>query len=311
MKFHVVDIDAPPVLSAQTCKELGLVKRIHAVQRCRPEDCQTPSPEPHDILEAYPDLFDGLGCLPKEHTIKVDPSVTPVVHPPRRVPLALKERIKEELKRMEVAGVIVKETDPTDWVNSMVTVVKPNKIRICIDPRDLNQAIKREHYPMQTIEEVVAEMPGATVFSVLDATSGYWQVFQQQMSEIFEDIVGVKVIVDDILVWGRDVPELDARMKQVLDRAREANLKLNRKKCQVRKAEVHYVGHLPTKDGLKPDPQKIRAVEAMEQPRNTKELRTFLGFIQYIGKFMPNLSQVTAPLRKLLDTDISWHWDRE
>lgn len=200
-------------------------------------------------------------------------------------------------------------------------------------------------YPMQTIEEVVAEMPGATVFSVLYATSGYWQVkldeassklctfnspfgryrftrlpcgiksapevFQQQMSEIFEDIKGVKVIVDDILVWGRDVPELDARMKQVLDRAREVNLKLNRKKCQVRKAEVHYVGHLPTKDGLKPDPQKIRAVEAMEQPRNTKELRTFLGFIQYIGKFMPNLSQVTAPLRKLLDTDISWHWERE
>ena len=77
VKFHIVDIDAPPVLSAQTCKELGLVKRIHAVQRCRPEDCQTPSPEPHDILEEYPDLFDGLGCLPKEHTIKVDPSVTP------------------------------------------------------------------------------------------------------------------------------------------------------------------------------------------------------------------------------------------
>ena len=227
VKFHIVDIDAPPVLSAQTCKELGLVKRIHAVQHCRPEDCQTSSPEPHDILEEYPDLFDGLGCLPKEHTIKVDPSVTPVVHPPRRVPLALKERITEELKRMEVAGVIVKETDPTDWVNSMVTVVKPNKIRICIDPRDLNQAIKREHYPMQTIEEVVAEMPGATVFSVLYATSGYWQVkldeassklctvnspfgryrftrllfgiksapevFQQQMSEIFEDIEGVKV----------------------------------------------------------------------------------------------------------------------
>jgi hypothetical protein len=77
---------------------------------------------------------------------------------------------------MEDVGVIVKQTEPTDWVNSMVTVIKPEKIRVCIDPRDLNRAIKREHYPMKTIEEVVAGMPEAKVFSVLDATSGYWQM---------------------------------------------------------------------------------------------------------------------------------------
>ena len=77
---------------------------------------------------------------------------------------------------MEQTGVIVRQTEPTDWVNSMVAVVKPNKIRICIDPRDLNKAIQRDHLPMMTIEEVVAGMPQAKVFSVLDATSGYWQV---------------------------------------------------------------------------------------------------------------------------------------
>ena len=71
---------------------------------------------------------------------------------------------------MEEAGVVVRLTDPTDWVNSMVTVMKPNKIRICIDPRDLNKAIKREHYPMKTIKEVIAEMPQAQAFSVLNAT---------------------------------------------------------------------------------------------------------------------------------------------
>ena len=77
---------------------------------------------------------------------------------------------------MEQTGVIIRQTEPTDWVNSMVAVVKPNKIRICIDPRDLNRAIQREHFPIMTIEEVVAGMPQAKVFSVLDATSGYWQV---------------------------------------------------------------------------------------------------------------------------------------
>ena len=99
-----------------------------------------------------------------------------MVHPPPKVPVSLKEKIKEQLDRMEKAEVVVKQKEPTDWVNSMVAVVKPSKRRICIDPRDLNEAIRREHFPMTTIEEVVADMPQAKVFSVLDATSGYWQV---------------------------------------------------------------------------------------------------------------------------------------
>ena len=114
--------------------------------------------------------------------LKLIVHIHPDVHPPRRVPLALKEQIKEELQRMEDSGVIVKQTEPTDWVNSMVTVIKPEKIRVCIDPRDLNRAIKREHYPMKTIEEVVSGMPEAKVFSVLDATSGYWQIKSNEES---------------------------------------------------------------------------------------------------------------------------------
>ena len=96
-----------------------------------------------------------------------------MVHSPRKVQVSLKDKIKEELDRMEQTGVIVRQIEPTDWVNSMVAVIKPNKIRICIDPRDLNKAIQRAHFPMMTIEEVVAGMPQAKVFSVLDAASGY------------------------------------------------------------------------------------------------------------------------------------------
>ena len=98
----------------------------------------------------------------------MDPNIPAVVRPPRKVPVSLKDNIKDELDRMEQTGVIIRQTEPTDWVNGKVAVVKPNKIRICIDPRDLNKAIRREHYPMMTIEEVVAE--------VLDATFGYWQL---------------------------------------------------------------------------------------------------------------------------------------
>ena len=87
-----------------------------------------------DILLEYPDLFYGLGCLPGKHTIRIDPTVVPVVHPPRKVPVALKGRIKDELDRMVKAGVVERQIEPTAWVSSMVTVVKPNKIRICLDP---------------------------------------------------------------------------------------------------------------------------------------------------------------------------------
>ncbi|PFX16138.1 Uncharacterized protein K02A2.6 [Stylophora pistillata] len=174
------------------------------------------------------------------------------------------------------------------------------------------------------IEEVVTDMPQEEVFSVLDATSGYWQVkldeassklctfntpfgiyrftrlpfgiksapevFQNHMTELFTDVEGVKVIVDDLLVWGKDDEEHDARPKQKLTRAREVNLKFNAKKCKIKQVEVPNVGHVLSKDGFKPDPEKIRAVKEMKPPENVKELKTFLGFIQCLGKFMPNLA---------------------
>ena len=246
VQFHVVEVEAPAVLSAQTCKEMGLLVRIHQLQDSQPKEqhcipeCLTVTNQ--NILNEYSDLFQGLGCIPGEHTIKVDPSIPAVVYPPRKVPVALKDKIKAEVDRMEQIGVIVRQTEPTDWVNSMVAVVKSNKIRICIDPRDLNKAIQREYFPMMTIEEVVAGMPQAKVFSVLDATSGYWQVkldeassklctfntlygryrftrlpfgiksgpevFQHRMSELFEDVEGVKAIVDDL--WSSFGPKMMA-----------------------------------------------------------------------------------------------------
>ena len=175
-----------------------------------------------------------------------------MVHAPRKVPVALHDRVKEELQRMENDGVIKKQEEPTDWVNSMVIVETPKKLRICIDPRDLNKAIKREHFPMKTIEEVVQNMPGAKVFSKLDATSGYWQlkldeessklcmfntpfgryrflrvpfgivsaseILQRVMSQMVEDIDGSGAIMDDIVVWGKDQAEHDMCLKQVMDK---------------------------------------------------------------------------------------------
>ncbi|CAC5385605.1 unnamed protein product [Mytilus coruscus] len=287
------------------------------------------------LKQQYRDLFKGLGCLPGTHKIRINKTVAPVVHAPRKIPIAIKDKVKAELDRMEDIGVIFKQQEPTQWVNSMVTVIKPNgKIRISIDPRDLNKAILREHYPLKTVEEVISQMPNAKVFSKLDATSGFWhiqvdepssklctfntpfgryrfarlpfginsasEVFQKIVSEMVSDI-GAEAIIDDILIWGSDQKEHDMRLKQVLNRAREYNLKLSAGKCEISKPEVTYVGHRLTSEGVKPDPEKIRAVNKMSKPECVNDLQTFMGFIQYLGKIMPNMSTVSAPLRTLLE----------
>ena len=341
--FYVVDSSVQSVLGGSTCREIGLIQRLYNIHT---NELPKQKDLPQDIDSSYKDLFEGLGCMPDTYSIKVDPSVKPVIHPPRKVPISMKEKVKTELLRMESEGVIKKQTEPTDWVNSMVVVPKPNgKVRICIDPRDLNKAVLREHYPMKTIEDILLEIPEAKVFSKLDAVSGYWQiklcsesqklctfntplgrysftrlpyglksageVYQRSVSNMVQDIEGREAIVDDILIWGKDIEERDKRLKQVLDRTREHNMKLNRDKCEFRKNNISYVGHVLTGQGCKPDPEKVRAVKEMPPPTNVKELQTLLGFVQYLAKFIANMSDITAPLRKLLEKDIQWHWDLE
>ena len=195
---------------------------------------------------------------------------------------------------------------------------------------------------MQTVEDVISRMPSAKVFSVLDANHGFWQVklakdssklatfntpfgrysytrlpfgiasapevFQNVMFHLFQDIEGVEVIVDDLVVWGENVEQHDERLRQVLDRCRKRNLKLYREKCHIRVSEVHYVGHVLSADGVKPDPKKVEAILTMPTPANREGLQRFLGAVTYLSKFIPNMSQKSAPLRQLLQKDVEWSW---
>ena len=234
IEFQVVNRDVPNILGLTTCLELNLVKRVLTIDE---NDCTKSTVLlESDIFEQYNDVFTGLGCVKGVvHQIATDPAVKPVVHPPRRVSAPLRQKVKDELDRMERLGVVERVQEPTEWVNSLVAVLKPNgKIRLCIDPKDLNRAIKREQYPMKTIEEVITKIPNAKLFSKLDATQGYWQVelddesakkvtfdtpfgryrfnrlpfrissapevFQNIMSQIFDGHDGIEVIVDDLLV---------------------------------------------------------------------------------------------------------------
>ena len=323
------------IIGLKTCERLGLIKRIDILEK-------NPNAE---MLRKY-DVFEGLGCLEGEHHPYIKPDAVPVIHAPRKVPVAIRDKVKTELIRMEKLGVIVKEEQPTAWVNSMLVVPKKDDIvRICLDPKGLNDALCREHYPMKTVEEIASKLPHAKVFSTLDANCGYWQIqlddassklctfntphgryrytrlpfgimtapeiFQRTMNQIFEGFEGVEVIMDDILVWGENEKQHDERLERVLQCIQERNIKLNPQKCRFKVDQVKYIGHVLTSEGLKADPQKIEAITSMTKPTSKVELQRFLGMINYLGKFLPNLAQVTAPLRKLLENDIAWHWGKE
>ena len=130
------------------------------------------------------------------------------------------------------------------------------------------------------------------------------------MTEAFEDLSGVKTIADDILVWDRSEAEHNHRLERlrVLERSRKVGLKLNRSKMKIVAAEVPYIGHVLTSNGLKPDPKKMHAVEGMPSPEDKPALLRFLGMVNYMSKFITNLADLTQPLRELLHKDVEWHW---
>ena len=130
------------------------------------------------IVKKFPALFKGLGNLKDPYEIKLCPDAKPfALCVPRRVPISLREQVHKELEQMESGGIISKIDEPTAWCSGIVVIPKANgKIRICVDLTHLNKSVQREIYPLPRIDEILAQLKGAKVFSKLDAMSGFWQI---------------------------------------------------------------------------------------------------------------------------------------
>jgi len=336
--FYIVDAPgSEPLLGLQTSISLGLLNLLLAINTELPLTKDT-------IMHTYADVFEGIGRLPGECEIRIKDNAIPIVHPPRKVPIAIREKLKSELDRMVTLDIISKVSEPTEWVNSLVTVQKPDgSLRICLDPKDLNNAIIRPHYPSKTIDDIIPSLSGATVFSKFDARSGYWSIalteqssflttfntpfgryrflrlpfgtknsndlFQQKMDECLENLPGVQSLVDDIVVYGTDKASHDRNVHMFMTRCREKGIKLNPGKSVISQDQIPFFGHILSADGLKMDPSKVKAINEMPPPSNRSELETVLGMITYLQRFAPNLSDLTKPLRQLLSKDVEFIWD--
>ena len=178
LKFQVVDSPNKPLLSAESCEMLGLQQfnlnipqDVHVVE-------STPKPllSKDAILNTFKDDFEGLTRHIGNSTFVTDDTVKPVQHTLRHVPVALRDEVKEKLLDLEKRGIIKKVSAPTKWISSMVLVAKPGKKRICLEPRDLNKALKRPRYQMPILEEILPRLAKAKVFSTLDAKDRFYQI---------------------------------------------------------------------------------------------------------------------------------------
>ena len=162
VEFVVIKEDYTPLLGSVSAKKMGritvrqenILNVTGAVDKPYFEGLSTKK-----INATYSDVFKGLGCMEGKLHLEVDERVTPEIMPLRRVTLSLKDRLKQELTRLEKEHVIIKEEEPIDWVSSLVVTEKPNgKLRVGIDPQHLNRAVKRSHYPLPVIEDILPEL---------------------------------------------------------------------------------------------------------------------------------------------------------
>ena len=297
-----------------------------------------------DLLKLYPNSFDRLGSLKGEYDIKVDPTVPPVQHARRKVPIESKAGIKEAIDYMVSEGILEPQIEPTPWVSSVTYPVKPSgEVRPCLDARDLNKAMIRENHKPQTVEEIAYQLAGAVVFTKADALKAFihvhlteassrllvinthkgryrfkrmpfgakmsQDVFQMKMDLIMEKCPGVISIHDDIVIYGTSHQDQDANLINLMNVAQLEGLVLNSKKLELKRPKVSFFGAEYNLDGMHPCPKKIQGITEMTLPIDKQQLTSFIGMVTYMGNFVPHLSHHTEPLRTMLKQDALFHWD--
>ena len=336
-KFYVIDNLKTPLLGLTGINKLEIVKRIGEIS--------TPKQgEKAKWIKKFPKLFHGLGTMNRTYKIKLDNNAEPIsVSTPRRVPLPLMDSVKSELKKLEDQGIIEPISKPTKYCSPLVVVPKPGgRVRICGDFVHLNKDILRERFELPTVDDTLSKLSNATVFSKLDANSGFYQikldpksselttfitpfgrykykrlpmgissapeVYMREMHQILEGMPGVACLMDDVAVVGKTKEEHDLRLKQVMTKLQNEGVTLNADKCLFGCSSMKYLGHIVDSEGIRADPEKIKAVTELRRPENVSGVRQFLGMVNQLTKFVPNIAEKTKPIRELLHKDNKFVW---
>ena len=307
------------ILGAETSQAMGLINinysniQTETVMTMNMATKILPEMDKEKLVQRYATVFNGeLGTLDGEVHLELDENYKPTKMPLRRIPLAVQDRLNEELKRLEDLGVIELVTEATDWVSALVVTEKKTSkaIRICLDPAALNKALKRCDYSLPTMEDVLPRLSRAKVFTVCDVRHGYWhiqldktssllttfltpngryrwkrmpfgikpasEIFQQKLDQVIEGIQGTARIADDILVWGNGETEQQALIDH------DQNLEMLLERAQAK--------------GLKMNAQKLKYRQ--------REI-SYAGYILTTEGHKPDPAKVTAITNMPRPTDVS------
>ena len=312
-----------------------------------------------ELLNKYEELFDGtLGDFDTTPvSFELQPDSKPYHGRAFPVPFIHKETLKKEVKRLVELGVL-REQESSEWASPTFIIPKSNQtVRFISDFREVNKRLKRNPFPIPKISTVLQELEGFQYATALDLNMGYYtirldpdaqkictiilpwgkysylrlpmgiagspDIFQSRMSGLMRDLDFVRTYLDDLLIISKSsFDDHLIELEEVLTRLKQAGLRVNAAKSTFCASEIEYLGYILTRDGIKPQQRKVEAILALQPPTTVKQLRTFLGMVQYYRDLWEKRSELLAPLtdlvgecgvtkstRKKGTKKEPWHWD--
>ncbi|XP_011859279.1 PREDICTED: uncharacterized protein K02A2.6-like, partial [Vollenhovia emeryi] len=293
----------------------------------------------------FPALFsEGLGlCTKIKVPLTLKENATPVFRKARAVPFAAQKLVEEEIIRQQQLGILT-PVSYSDFAAPVVVVKKKNGgIRICGDySTGLNDALEPNKFPLPTNDQIFAQMSGKKVFSKADFSEAFLQLeldddakklltinthvglfqvnrmqpgvktapgaFQELMAKMLSGLDGVFAFIDDVIIAAADEEKHKELLFKVLQRIEDHGFKLRIDKCEFGKKELTFCGHVVSSEGIRPNPQKIAGIKEIPRPEDLTQLRSFLGAVNYYGKFVGRMRDLRAPLDELMKKDVKFNW---
>ena len=301
-----------------------------------------------DILHKYPALFQGgLGtCTVRPIHLELEEGAKPYHARPYAVPHAYEGTTKREFDRLESIGVLKRDHNSPWAAATFIIPKKTGDVRVVTDFRKLNMVLKRKPFPLPKISDILQKLEGFTYATAIDLSMGYYHipldestqelcttvvpwgkyrylrlpmgiknspdVFQNVMMEILGDLPFVRVYLDDVLITSSDsFQDHLAKISIVLERLENYGFRANLRKSFFAQSELDYLGYWITKEGIQPQPKKVEAIRRLTPPENKRQLKHFLGMVNYYRDMWRRRSHILAPLTALSSTKVPWRWGKE